>query len=198
MLSRATVRLPPDRRSQQGGTLFLGSLFIFFLASLLLYAVYAFSRRNDVQSDVPLPLSFLLSSACLLAVSGLVHWATRSVRRDRRSLTAWLLGISAAAAAVFMAVQFWSMRLMFTGAAMSQGFGRGVVGMVAVLAFLHALHVAGGVIALGVVTVRAQLGHYDHERHWPVDFTAHYWHFLDLVWLCMLTTFYFTTGGFQI
>jgi len=40
------------------------------------------------------------------------------------------------------------------------------------------------------------MGKYDHERYWPVEFSAHYWHFLDLVWLCMLAVFMMTTGGF--
>ena len=68
--------------------------------------------------------------------------------------------------------------------------------MVVVLAFLHALHVAGGIIALGVVAVRASHGRYDHERHFAVDFTANYWHFLDIVWLVMLASFWATTSGF--
>ena len=79
---------------------------------------------------------------------------------------------------------------------MSEGTRKGVVGMVVVLAVLHALHVLGGVVALGLVAVRSLKGRYDHERHWPVDFTAQYWHFLDVVWLCMLAVFWLTTGGF--
>jgi cytochrome c oxidase subunit 3 len=87
---------------------------------------------------------------------------------------------------------------MLGGPALRGGTGKGVAGMVAVLALLHALHVAGGVIALGIVSVRAVLGRYDHERHWPVDFAAQYWHFLDAVWLCMLAAFWLTTGGFEL
>ena len=191
-----TALLPNDRRYRQGGWLFLGTLLIFFVSSLLLYGIYAFSRQNDVQSAVPLPTSFLTSTACLVGISVLVHWATRAVRRSKIYVTAILLAVSAIAALVFMAVQYTSMRDLLSGPALQGGTGKGVAGMVVVLAFLHALHVAGGIIALGVVSVRSALGKYDHERHWPVDFAAHYWHFLDLVWLCMLATFALTTGGF--
>ncbi|MCC9644805.1 cytochrome c oxidase subunit 3 [Rhodopirellula sp. JC740] len=189
--------LPNDRRFQQGGWLFLGTLLVFFLSSLLLYFIYASGRRGDVQSTVPLPNSFLTSTICLLVISGLVHWATRTVRRSKRVWTASLLGISAIAAVAFMAIQYTAMLGMLGGPAMQAGTGKGVAGMVVVLAFLHALHVAGGVIALAIVSVRSMLGRYDHERHWPVDFAAQYWHFLDLVWLCMLASFVATTGGFQ-
>jgi len=188
--------LPSDRRFRQGGWLFLGTLLIFFLSSLLLYAIYAFTRRNDPQSLVPLPTSFLTSTVCLIGISVLVHAATRTVRRSKRFATSLLLIISAIAAVVFMMIQYESMMTLLSGPALQAGTGKGVAGMVVVLAFLHALHVAGGVISLGVVGVRSMLGKYDHERHWPVDFTAHYWHFLDLVWLCMLAAFVATTGGF--
>ncbi len=77
------------------------------------------------------------------------------------------------------------------------GMATGVSGMVVVLAFLHALHVAGGVLALGIVGARSLLGKYDHERYWAVDFAALYWHFLDVVWVSMLVVFWLTTGGFR-
>ncbi|ELP35701.1 MAG TPA: cytochrome C oxidase subunit III [Rhodopirellula baltica] len=189
--------LPTDRRYRQGGWLFLGTLLVFFFSSLLLYGIYASSRLGDVQSSVPLPNSFLTSTVLLLCISGLVHWSTRSVRRSKRVLTASLLALSAIAAVAFMAIQYVAMLGLLGGPAMQGGTGKGVAGMVVVLAFLHALHVAGGVIALGIVSVRSMLGKYDHERHWPVDFAAQYWHFLDLVWLCMLATFVATTGGFS-
>ncbi|WP_145302406.1 MULTISPECIES: cytochrome c oxidase subunit 3 [Crateriforma] len=189
-------KLPSDHRAQQGGMLFLLSLVIFFLSSLLLYGLYAYWRRDDPQSQMPLPLTFLISTGCLLAISGLVHAATRTVRRQKRWQTSILLITSSIAAVLFMYVQFRSMRTMMSGSDVAEGIGRGVIGMVFVLAFLHALHVAGGIISLAIVSVRSVLGKYDHERHWPVDFAAHYWHFLDVVWLMMLATFWMTTGGF--
>lgn len=195
---RAITGLPNDRRSQQGGMLFLVSLVIFFLTSILLYALYAFWRREDPRSELRLPTSFLLSTAFLILISGLLHLATRTVRREQRLLTPLLLLCSGLAAIAFLWIQFVSLDALRLESVAEKGIGTGVLGMVIVLAFLHALHVLGGVISLGIVTVLTLLGRYDHERHWPIDFTAHYWHFLDLVWLCMLATFWATTGGFGI
>lgn len=174
----------------------MGSLLIFFLCSIFLYGLYAYWRRDDPQSMEKLPVSFLVSTGLLVLISVLVHLATRTVRRERRAATSALLGISAFAALIFMAIQFVSMVKMLNGPATFAGTGKGVVGMVVVLAILHALHVFGGVIALGLVASRSFEGRYDHERHWPVDFAAQYWHFLDVVWLCMLVAFWLTTGGF--
>jgi len=190
------VTLPTDQRARLGAWLFLGSLVVFFISSILLYGLYAWSRRDDPMRNTPLPVSFLASTVCLIAISALLHYATRTVRRDRWQKTSWLLSISTFAAIVFLLVQVLAMQQMLASTIGGAGNGRGVVGMVVVLAFLHALHVAGGVIALGIVAVRARHGHYDHERHFAVDFAAQYWHFLDIVWLVMLGCFWATTGGF--
>jgi cytochrome c oxidase subunit 3 len=64
-----------------------------------------------------------------------------------------------------------------------------IYGMSFTLSFIHALHVFGGMIFLGFVIKNAYLERYDHERHWTVDNCASYWHFLDVVWACMLITF---------
>ncbi len=197
-LPNSVYRLPPDRRYQQGGWLFLCTLLVFFLASLLLYTIYAESRQGDPQTGVELPTSFLTSTVCLIGISGVLHAATRTVRRSRRFLTASLIGVAACAAVFFIVIQYRSMLELLGGPALQGGTGKGVAGMVVVLAFLHALHVAGGILALGIVGVRTLMGRYDHERYWPVDFAAHYWHFLDIVWLCMLGTFVLTTGGIAI
>lgn len=190
--------LPNDMRQHLGGMLFLVSLLVFFLSSILLYLLYAYWRRDDPQTDVPLPPMFLISTACLLLISVLVHWATRTVRREKRVATSVLLSVSGIAAIAFMGFQFDAMYDLLRGPALQGGTGKGVAGMVVVLAILHALHVAGGVIALGIVSIRSLLGRYDHERHWPVDFAAQYWHFLDVIWICMLVAFCLTTGGFVL
>ena len=98
--------LPSDQRQHQGGLLFLLSLAIFFFASIALYAIYAYIRWDDKQTEVALPGSFLISTVCLLLISGLVHVATRAIRNEKRETTMRLLSASALAAIVFMAVQF--------------------------------------------------------------------------------------------
>ena len=49
-----------------------------------------------------------------------------------------------------------------------------------------------GMVFLGFIIYQAFKDRYDHERHWAVDHCASYWHFLDVVWACMLITFIVT------
>ncbi len=50
---------------------------------------------------------------------------------------------------------------------------------------LHAAHVVGGLVPLGVVTTRAWRGRYSARFHPGVEYCAIYWHFLAVVWLVL-------------
>lgn len=195
-MSTRSLALSSDRRAQQGGLLFLVSLLVFFLASIVFYLLYASWRHDEPQTAAELPRTFLISTVCLIGISLLVHAATRAVRREQRKRLVAYLGVTVVAAIVFMVIQLLAMRQMFHTPDFVASPHKGVYGMVIVLAVLHGLHVAGGVIALGIVAARAAIGRYDHERYWAIDFSALYWHFLDVIWLCMLAAFWWTTGGF--
>ena len=67
-----------------------------------------------------------------------------------------------------------------------------LTGVVAMLVLLHGLHFVGGLLLLAVVAVRTARGRYDHEYHGGLTLTSRYWTFLDVSWLVMLTTFWFT------
>lgn len=40
--------------------------------------------------------------------------------------------------------------------------------------------------------VRAWLGHFSERRHLAVTNTGLYWHFVDIVWLCVFVALYLT------
>jgi cytochrome c oxidase subunit 3 len=48
---------------------------------------------------------------------------------------------------------------------------------------LHALHVLSGVALLLIVWNLGRKGSFSAERHWGVEATAIYWHFVDVVWV---------------
>lgn len=196
-MSTQPMSLPVDRRAQQGGLLFLASLMMFFLSTIILYLLYAYWRRGELESTQVLPDSFLISTFSLIVVSGLLHVATQGIRRELRLRTVLCLFASLVAALVFMGVQASALEGILKDSQFTAAPHKGVVGMVMVLAFLHALHVLGGVICLGLVLIRAIQGRYDHERYWGMAFCTLYWHFLDVIWLCMLASFWSTSGGFD-
>jgi heme/copper-type cytochrome/quinol oxidase subunit 3 len=68
---------------------------------------------------------------------------------------------------------------------------RYLLGLVFFLILLHALHVLGGVAALGFAIARA-FAPGSRAAENPVRFTAVYWHFLGAVWLMLFISFLLT------
>lgn len=55
---------------------------------------------------------------------------------------------------------------------------------------LHALHVLSGVVLILIVWNLGRKGHFSAERHWGVEATAVYWHFVDVVWVFFYPALY--------
>ena len=54
----------------------------------------------------------------------------------------------------------------------------------------HGLHVTIGAIMLVVIWFRVLRGHFTPERHFAFEAVAWYWHFVDVVWLCLFVFVY--------
>jgi cytochrome c oxidase subunit 3 len=54
----------------------------------------------------------------------------------------------------------------------------------------HAFHVLTGVIFLLIVYRNAFRGLYSAEKHWAVEASAVYWHFIDVVWIIFYPALY--------
>lgn len=55
---------------------------------------------------------------------------------------------------------------------------------------MHAFHVLTGVIFLLVVYNNGRRGLYSQEKHWAVEASAVYWHFVDVVWIFFYPALY--------
>jgi len=55
---------------------------------------------------------------------------------------------------------------------------------------MHAFHVLTGVIFLSIVLRNGARGVYSGEKHWAVEASAVYWHFVDVVWIFFYPALY--------
>ena len=210
---KQSINLVPARRDLYQAKLvfylFIASLTMFFIGSLITYCVIRTESFRTLQYSydaatatfVPstltyeplrLPVSFWLSTALLVGIGIFLQRAVGFVRREnqiqfRQSLI-WAWGISVA----FVVIQCFGMNELVTQHFSQTDGSTKVYGMSFTLAFLHALHVIGGMVFLGYVIYQSFRNKYDHERHWAVDHCAGYWHFLDVVWVAMLVVFVIT------
>jgi len=123
-----------------------------------------------------------------VALSRALHFIRRERQADFRS---WLV-ISLALATGFLLVQAPAMAILLIEHKRFRSAGIFLYGLVFILVLLHALHVVGGMVSLIRVTWRSRRGAYDHEQYQPVRYTVMYWHFLDVIWVLMFTTFLLT------
>ncbi len=189
-------RLPQDARAMQGVWLLLGSLGMFFFSSILLYMLYVSLRLSPQAGLRPqsfyLPRSFLPSTLLLIGVSGSLEWALRSARRDRANDVRIATIAALIMALLFMAIQSEGMYRLVVASLNVASSRNSAYALTFVLAFLHALHVVGGLVGLGITAFNANEDRYDHERHFGLRFCTIYWHFLDVVWVLLMTCFIVT------
>lgn len=185
--------LPVDARAMQGVWLLLVSLGVFFFSSILLYVVYVYLRvegEHSITQRFDLPWSFLPSTLLLIGVSVCLEMAYRGAKRDRfeavqkLTIAACVMGIG------FLFVQSDGMKRLLDGLADAPTRSESAYGYTFVLAFLHAAHVVGGVVGLWWTARNALRHRYDHERSFGLKFCTLYWHFLDIVWLILILSFW--------
>ena len=59
---------------------------------------------------------------------------------------------------------------------------------------LHGAHVAGGLLMIGMLQIKAWMGKFNAERHETVAVIGMYWHFVDVVWVFVFSTLYLTAN----
>lgn len=184
-------KLPDDRRREQGAWLFLASLGVFFLACMLLYAIYVVVRISPDVEVQPfyLPQTFLLTTVNLAAISVLLHLALSAVKRERQPEFTRYIVLSTILAVVFFLIQSPSLTWMMLELQQPGPARQNLYSFTFFLVIVHALHVVGGVVGLGFVLLGIRRQAYDHESYFPVTFCTYYWHFLDVVWILMMIGF---------
>lgn len=175
------------RASYTGILVFLASVIMFFAAFTSAMVV----RRGGAKDwqGVPRPPLLWINTAVLVTSSAAVELARRRLRTGgRREFNiAWsaatLLGGAFAAGQIVV----WS-QLRQAGVYLNSHPGSAFfyVGTVA-----HAVHLAGGWIAMAYLNYRAVRLQLAPSRRTAVDVTAIYWHFLGLLWLYLLWLFWF-------
>ncbi len=118
-----------------------------------LTSAYVVSKaRVDWLKDFQMPSSFLISTIIIIGCSITFHLAKKAIQKDNRSLTTAMLLATLALGFVFVVFQFLGfgqlveMGYFFTGSKSNI-----TTTFLYVVAFLHLLHLAGGLISLLII-----------------------------------------------
>jgi cytochrome c oxidase subunit 3 len=150
------------------------------------YVVIATNAAAEWQ-PFDLPIQVWISTAIILVSSVSYHYAKLLTHKDEQAQARkWLL-ITTALGATFISSQI----LAWT-ALVSRGLylrGNPYAGFFYLLTAIHALHVIGGIIALGVVVLRGWYPTRDPDEYrYRKNLTTAvgwYWHFMGALWIVL-------------
>jgi cytochrome c oxidase subunit III len=126
---------------------------------------------------------------CLLSSSLTIHFAGRSLERDRRGafLGLWLLTIVLGGLFIYGTGHEWHRLIYEHGLRISTNlFGTTYYSLVG----LHAFHVTAGLVMLCIVLMFGLAGRLGRDQSARVGVLSLYWHFVDSVWVVVFTVVY--------
>jgi len=127
-------------------------------------------------------------TAVLVSSSVTMQLGVFAIRRnDQKWLVRWLV-VTLVLGSLFLIGQGNEYHTLFTeGMTLRSGvFGSTFF----TLTGFHGAHVFGGAVFILIVLLRARSGQFTARYHDTVEMASYYWHFVDVVWLGLVTTIY--------
>ncbi|HEV8593688.1 MAG TPA: heme-copper oxidase subunit III [Pyrinomonadaceae bacterium] len=148
------------------------------------YVVLATNKAAEWQ-PFALPLQVWISTAIIVVSSFAYHFAKISTDRDEQMQARKWLIVTTVLGAAFISSQLLAwLALVNRGLYMS---GNPYAGFFYLFTAVHALHVTGGIIALGVVLLRGWYVTKDPDEHRYrknlMRAVGWYWHFMGVLWI---------------
>jgi cytochrome c oxidase subunit 3 len=130
-----------------------------------------------------------INTAILLASGATVTWAHWGVQKNNRQQLIIGLALTVILGVIFLGGQVYEYGLAYTE--MNLKLSSGIYGTTFyMLTGFHGAHVTLGAIMLTVILVRSIKGHFTSTHHFAFEGVAWYWHFVDVVWICLFIVVY--------
>ena len=182
----ATWRLPDRGKVAMAGLIIAESaIFTVFVVAYLFYVGKSLAGPTP-REVLETPIFYTI---CLLSSSLTIHFAAKSLARDRVGPFLGLLVLTIVLGGTFMygTGQEWHRLIYERGLTISTNlFGTTYYSLVG----LHAFHVTAGLVMLLTVATFALAGRVSVEQSRRVEVLSMYWHFVDAVWVVVFTVVY--------
>jgi cytochrome c oxidase subunit 3 len=144
---------------------------------------------GDVTQAMPWYGLPLVNTIILLTSSVTLHFAHKAIESDKRKqLTVFLL-VTVLLGFIFLALQ--AQEYVHAYQELNLTLQSGVYGNTFyLLTGFHGMHVTIGALLLTIMLIRVLKGHFTEEKHFAFQAAAWYWHFVDVVWVCLFIFVY--------
>ncbi len=169
-----------------GMMLFISTEAALFAFLLFSYFYLGSKARGPWPPDGPPDLRLVLPNTFILLLSSATYWwGERGIKLGQQWRLKAGLFITFLLGAAFLVIQgIEYSNKSFTPASHAYG------SLFFTITGLHGTHVFVGLLMNVFVQLRAWAGHFTKERHLAVTNAGWYWHFVDLVWIAVLTSLY--------
>ncbi|HEY1724576.1 MAG TPA: cytochrome c oxidase subunit 3 [Steroidobacteraceae bacterium] len=160
------------------------------LFSYLLFSYYydgVVTPRGWLLEPSPSLKLALPNTILLLLSSAVAWWGERGILTRRRNQALWGFGIAFLMGALFALVQWfeWHAKPYHFGAS-------NYASLYFITTGFHMAHVLVGLLVLAALFLWTVLDYFSPRRRLTVTAGVFYWHFVDVVWLFVFTTYYIT------
>ncbi len=140
---------------------------------------------GDVLTWLP-----LWNTIVLLSSSGTVHFAHVALKQNNRKRFNFWLGITVTLAFIFVILQ--ALEYYEAYAHLGLTLNSGVYGTTFfMLTGFHGMHVLiGGIFLLTQLVRSSGFKHFSEKEHFGFEAASWYWHFVDVVWVCLFLFVY--------
>ncbi|NKC20156.1 MULTISPECIES: cytochrome c oxidase subunit 3 [Pseudoalteromonas] len=131
----------------------------------------------------------LINTIILLASSVTLSFAHVALEKEQRAKVKAFLGLTVLLGIAFLTLQVEEYIHAYQDLGLT--LQSGVYGNTFfLLTGFHGVHVTLGAIILFVIWIRVLKGHFTAKNHFAFQAGAWYWHFVDVVWLCLFVFVY--------
>jgi cytochrome c oxidase subunit 3 len=162
-------------------------LWLFFFSEIFLFGALLASRFylwGDTRPHLDQTLG-LITTSVLLISSFFMAWSESAIKHGDRKASSRNMLITALFGTLFLVGVVgleWGGEIRPTD---------GVYGAIFyMMTGIHALHVLSGIILILINWNLLRIGRYSTERHWGIEATASYWHYVDVVWVFFYPALY--------
>jgi cytochrome c oxidase subunit 3 len=175
----------PDNRYRTGMWAALAGILMIFTAFTSAYVVRKGLSDDWIPTSLP---SLIWFNTLLLMASSLTLERARQVLSDNSRFSRWWLLTTVLGAAFLVGqVVVWR-QLIGDGVYISSNPSSSFF---YVLTGAHAVHLSGGLFALGFLLFRNRENPFGSMNRIPIDVMAIYWHFMDALWIYLLLLLFF-------
>lgn len=189
-LTQGTIKEKNERAKKM--MLWFGLISLFMSFAGLTSAVIISRTRPDWSEDLQLPDVFLVSVFVIIASSIAYVFAKRALKQGKREITTLLLLTTFILGVVFIFLQFNGFNeLINSGYYLTGETSDPKASFIFLIAFVHLLHVAVGLICLLVVIYNHFKQKYTPAKHLGFELAGTFWHFIDILWVFLYLLLYF-------